>query len=143
MKLIGVYGTLRYNEGNHPLLRDSRLIGIGHTEPKFKLVSMGGFPAMIPGDKKVLIEVYEVTDRSVLASLDSLEGHPNFYKRSPIKVFLPGTSEPLEVEVYQLNNPSTERDSPEYTHTQGDVVSWDSENNRKLWNEVRKNRCPI
>lgn len=37
------------------------------------LLDLGGFPGLLPGNGKVLVEVYEVSDE-VLANLDALEG---------------------------------------------------------------------
>lgn len=78
--LVAVYGTLKEGHGNHRLLLSSTLITKGKTDPIYDMVSMGGFPSIISGEKSVDVEVYEVTSL-VLDSLDSLEGHPHFYKR--------------------------------------------------------------
>ncbi len=79
-----VYGTLLSGEPNHGVLRGSRCLGLARTPPRFKLVDLGAFPGMLAeGAIAVVGELYEVDD-VVLAALDRLEGHPDFYVRAPI-----------------------------------------------------------
>jgi len=100
--LIFTYGTLRRGYGNHPLLGDSKYLGDARTEPKFTMLNMGRFPGLVAsGETAVVGELYEV-DEDVLAELDHLEGHPNFYRRSPITVI--GDSGELAVQAYLLRN---------------------------------------
>lgn len=81
---VFVYGTLRRGEPNHHLLDARMLLRAGRTEPRFTLVSLGAFPAMIDGGETAVVgEVYDV-DAVTLAALDRLEGHPRFYRRRPI-----------------------------------------------------------
>ena len=83
---VFVYGTLRAGEPNHYLLDDHNLVGEARTEPAFELVSLGAFPAMIPGGTTAVVgEVYEV-DPVTLAALGRLEGHPRFYQRRTIRL---------------------------------------------------------
>jgi gamma-glutamylcyclotransferase (GGCT)/AIG2-like uncharacterized protein YtfP len=83
MKLF-VYGTLLSGEGNHRRLSASRLLGAQRTEPRYTLISLGRFPALLEGgDTSVSGEVYEV-DALTLAALDQLEGHPHFYRRTSL-----------------------------------------------------------
>ena len=83
---VFVYGTLLAGEPNHRLLAGAELIGEFETEPRFDLISMGVFPAMVVGgETAVKGEVYEV-DEQTLAMLDRLEGHPRFYRRQPIRL---------------------------------------------------------
>ena len=78
---VFVYGTLLSGEPNHRLLAGVEFVGDARTEPVFDLVSLGAFPAMVPGGGiAVAGEVYEV-DRMTLAALDRLEGYPHFYRR--------------------------------------------------------------
>lgn len=86
MTRVFVYGTLLRGESNHNLLTDSRFLGMARTEPLFSLFDLGGYPAMSSGGcTSVLGEIYEVTEE-VLEALDELEGHPDWYRRVPIKL---------------------------------------------------------
>jgi gamma-glutamylcyclotransferase (GGCT)/AIG2-like uncharacterized protein YtfP len=88
---LWVYGTLLSGEGNHRRLGASRLLGVHRTEPRYTLVSLGAFPALLEGgETSVLGEVYEV-DGATLAGVDEFEGHPHFYRRSNV-VLLGGES---------------------------------------------------
>jgi gamma-glutamylaminecyclotransferase len=83
---VFVYGTLLSGEPNHRLLADAALVGAARTEPEFDLVSLGAFPAMVPGGRTAIAgEVYEV-DRPTLDALDRLEGHPRFYRRRAVRL---------------------------------------------------------
>ncbi|MDY0002190.1 MAG: gamma-glutamylcyclotransferase family protein [Polyangia bacterium] len=81
-----VYGTLLRGEPNHRLLAHADFVGQARTEPAFELVSLGPFPAMVPGGKTAVVgEVYEV-DQATLEAIDRLEGHPRFYQRHPVRL---------------------------------------------------------
>ena len=83
---VFVYGTLLDGEPNHRLLVSAALVGEARTEPTFRLVSLGAFPAMVAGGRTAVAgEVYEV-DAGTLAGLDRLEGHTNFYERRRIRL---------------------------------------------------------
>ena len=90
MHRIFVYGTLRAGYGNHQrLLRKAQGLDLkACTQPGFRMFSAGGFPmvAALPveqGGGVVQGEVYEVDDATLLA-LDRLEGHPQWYRRTPV-----------------------------------------------------------
>jgi gamma-glutamylcyclotransferase (GGCT)/AIG2-like uncharacterized protein YtfP len=76
---VAVYGTLKEGFGNHRLLT-----GIPHVKaissPLYSMISLGGFPALVPGVNRVDVEIYEVTPE-VMARLDRLEGYPHMYTR--------------------------------------------------------------
>ncbi|HJL14439.1 MAG TPA: gamma-glutamylcyclotransferase family protein, partial [Sandaracinaceae bacterium LLY-WYZ-13_1] len=56
------------------------------TVPRYRLVSLGRFPAMVGGGRtRVVGEVYEV-DGATLERLDRLEGHPGFYRRRQVEL---------------------------------------------------------
>ena len=83
---VFVYGTLRAGEPNHDLLQHQALVARARTEAAFELVSLGSFPAMVTGGTTAVVgEVYEV-DPLTLAALDELEGHPRFYRRTPVRL---------------------------------------------------------
>jgi len=91
-----VYGTLKRPWGNHRLLVEhkSRFIGDATTLEQFVLTD--GFPYVWKPSVKfrgiytdylgqVVGELYAVTHEG-LAAVDRLEGHPNYYRRTPIQV---------------------------------------------------------
>ncbi|MBI2392798.1 MAG: gamma-glutamylcyclotransferase [Deltaproteobacteria bacterium] len=82
--LIFVYGTLLRGEPNHGHLRRARLVATAVTAPRYLLVDLGAFPAMLDGGRAcVRGEVY-ACDPETLAALDRLEGHPRFYVRGEV-----------------------------------------------------------
>jgi gamma-glutamylcyclotransferase (GGCT)/AIG2-like uncharacterized protein YtfP len=84
MNRIFTYGSLMSGFGNHRLLARARLVGAARTLPRFTLVSLGAFPAMLEGGATAVVgELYDVDD-DTLAALDRLEGHPSLYTRTPI-----------------------------------------------------------
>ena len=94
MTKVFVYGTLKSGFGNHRLM-EGRSTFITKDKIKGKMVSLGGFPGVVPDDDRSVVgEVYEVTDEC-LKALDRLEGHPSFYKRTPVV-----TDNGLEVDTY-------------------------------------------
>jgi len=92
MKLITVYGSLLEGLGNwkwHLDNPESKKLGEHVIVGKFQMISMGGFPGLIPDEtmsepRKIFVETYEVTDR-VYNSIERLEGYPHFYGRTPIE----------------------------------------------------------
>ena len=83
---VFVYGTLLSGEPNHSVLADAELVGEASTEAVFDLVSLGAFPAMVPGGRTAVAgEVYAISTRT-LTDLDRLEGHPHFYRRRRIRL---------------------------------------------------------
>ena len=84
--LVFVYGTLMRDEINHRLLATARFVAEAHTEPCFELFDLGHFPAMSAGGQTVVRgEIYAVDDQT-LVRLDRLEGHPELYQRTPIRL---------------------------------------------------------
>lgn len=82
--LYAVYGTLRRGFGNHRHYLDNEdceYLGQQHIGPGFKMVSLGGFPGVIPDANagEVVIEVFRVNSKDRERALDGLEGYPRFY----------------------------------------------------------------
>ena len=125
-KIIWVYGTLKTGYGNHYLLQPLTSVKSDYvlfhklTWVWFPIVTFAPEAMILPEDvdsnqkmigsknqnpqtmttekKKVIkIELYEVTDENMLARLDSLEWHPRWYRRTPIKT-LSGES----IEIYNM-----------------------------------------
>ena len=79
-----VYGTLRAEEHNHRMLVGAEPFGRARTTPRFRMVDLGAYPAIVAdGATSIEGEVYEV-DAATLARLDRFEGHPRFYTRTRI-----------------------------------------------------------
>ncbi|MFW6225395.1 MAG: gamma-glutamylcyclotransferase family protein [bacterium] len=90
MNKIFVYGTLLSGEGNWQYyLRDSKLLGEETLKGNFTMVSLGGFPGVIPsGEGVVKGEVYEVDDLTY-RQIEMLEGYdenPKYTFYSKMKV---------------------------------------------------------
>jgi gamma-glutamylaminecyclotransferase len=82
--LIFVYGSLLRGESNHSVLGGARLIARAITAPRYTLIDLGAFPAMLDsGRTPIHGEVYRC-DAETLARLDRLEGHPRFYQRRDV-----------------------------------------------------------
>lgn len=80
-RLLFVYGTLMRGEANHELLAGASFRGPGSTSPRFELVDLGAYPALVEGGAAAVAgELYEVGS-AVLAALDDLEDHPHLYRR--------------------------------------------------------------
>jgi gamma-glutamylaminecyclotransferase len=102
--LIFTYGTLMRGEVNHRLLATARFVAEAHTEPCFELFDLGHFPAMSAGGETVVRgEVYAVDDQT-LVRLDRLEGHPEFYQRTPIRL-----ADGQEVQTYLMDDARARR----------------------------------
>ena len=86
--LIFVYGTLKQGFGNHRLLAGSKFLGTGSTNKKFAMYSIG-FPFVCKDEpiSQIHGELYQVDDE-ILQNLDNLEGHPDWYRREKVKIYL-------------------------------------------------------
>ncbi|XP_077284226.1 putative gamma-glutamylcyclotransferase CG2811 isoform X2 [Arctopsyche grandis] len=90
MHRVFVYGTLKTGEPNHHWLTSknngySKFLGNAHTIEKYPLIiaTKYNIPFLLysPGNGDIIKgEVYEV-DEAMLANLDVLEDHPNYYIR--------------------------------------------------------------
>lgn len=87
--LYAVYGTLRQGFGNYNRLLNNEhcvYLGTQKTTPNFKMVSLGGYPGVIPdaGTQEVTVEIFQVNSPKVEQQLDWLEGYPSFYQKTTI-----------------------------------------------------------
>lgn len=90
---VFTYGSLLRGFGNHGLLDHdgAEFVGVNATaEHTFRMYdySHGGFPACCRVDRdgeSIVGECYRV-NAATLARLDALEGHPNFYRREPVRM---------------------------------------------------------
>lgn len=86
--LIFVYGTLRRGEPNHRQLVDkrARYVGSARTAPRYELVDLGPYPALLEGgETSVRGELYEVDDHA-LEHLDDFEDVPSLYDRKVVEI---------------------------------------------------------
>jgi len=110
MHTVFVYGTLLEGEPNAYLLEDAEMIGDAETEPAFRMLDMGPYPAAAtPGKTQILGELYRV-DRETLARLDHLEGVPRLYTRERIEL-----ADGSQAWIYLINPAAIDRRTPEIT----------------------------
>lgn len=85
--LLFVYGTLMRGESAHGLLgADARFVAEACTEPRFTLLDMGEYPALVEGGTTAVRgELFEI-DGALLPSLDAYEDVPEMYARRSIEV---------------------------------------------------------
>lgn len=86
--LVFVYGTLMAGGNNNYLLENADFVGYAQTIEKF-LMTATTFPFVSRARKQSVVsgEVYAVDDETKTL-LDSLEGHPGWYKRELVGVVL-------------------------------------------------------
>lgn len=97
-QLVFVYGTLKKGFSNHRLLASSELLGVAQTVKKYAMYSTG-VPIVVKGEEVSRIhgELYRV-DETTLVYLDSLEGHPDWYRREEVDVFVEDQEEGMRTE---------------------------------------------
>ena len=77
---VFVYGTLMNGESNHHFLENSTCLGKAAIEG-YDMYNVGGFyPAIIPGNARIIGELYEVPNED-MPSIDMLEGEGSLYIR--------------------------------------------------------------
>ena len=82
---VFVYGSLKRGLANVRYLDGSTFVRRALTSPDYRLEDLGPFPGMVHGDRSVCGEVHLV-DAEVLARLDALERHPQWYRREVIRL---------------------------------------------------------
>jgi gamma-glutamylcyclotransferase (GGCT)/AIG2-like uncharacterized protein YtfP len=81
-----VYGSLLGGEVNHRHLSGAPFLGESTTEPGYRMVDLGPYPAVLEGGTTAVRgEVYEV-DEDKMAWLDEFEGHPDVYRRCTVRL---------------------------------------------------------
>lgn len=86
---IFTYGTLKYNQPNHHILRGKSVrIAENAIMRNMKLYDLGAFPAAVMApvseDDFIVGEIYDLhhdKEEFTVSSLDRLEGHPYLYER--------------------------------------------------------------
>jgi gamma-glutamylcyclotransferase (GGCT)/AIG2-like uncharacterized protein YtfP len=83
---IFVYGTLRQGQPAHGLLQGAPLIARVTTEPRFTLVDMGEYPALVEGGSTAVAgEIYAI-EPALLPELDRYEDAPELYERAERRI---------------------------------------------------------
>lgn len=125
---VFVYGTLKQDGTNNPLLRRVRadFMGYDSVTAPHKLLDLGPFPAVVDDKERNTVrgEVYSMNEEG-LAALDFLEGHPTFYQRTKL-----WSDKRKRVWVYYLNNTDMCRAAPEvvdglWQPTEDEQAYWD------------------
>jgi len=100
MKKIVVYGSLRRQHGNWRYLINQEPLVTEVINIPFKMISLGGFPGLIPSEENndITVEIYEVSEDTYKA-VENLEGYPNFYQKALVPTSLG------ELEIYVLLSP--------------------------------------
>lgn len=68
-----VYGSLKRGQPNHEQLGQARFIDVARTAPCFALRLIDGYPALVPGMRSIVGQLFEVTFAD-LERLDDFEG---------------------------------------------------------------------
>src|ERR1700754_1715947 len=79
-ELVFVYGSLKAGFYNHGFLEHMTFLGKAISPPRFAMLDLGSFPAVIRGKHHITGEIYAV-DRPTMADLDRLEGNGLMYQR--------------------------------------------------------------
>jgi gamma-glutamylcyclotransferase (GGCT)/AIG2-like uncharacterized protein YtfP len=75
---LAVYGTLRHGQRNHALLEGAIFLGTGVVAGAIRHVPAAstrpyGFPVLIPGAGRVVVELYRIPTPGAWVALDALE----------------------------------------------------------------------
>jgi gamma-glutamylaminecyclotransferase len=79
-----VYGTLMRGEENHGALGGAPLLARVATAPRYALVDLGPYPALVAGGATTVQGELYAVDEALLGALDELEGHPELYRRDRV-----------------------------------------------------------
>jgi gamma-glutamylcyclotransferase (GGCT)/AIG2-like uncharacterized protein YtfP len=97
--VVFVYGTLKRGHERHFALAGQRFLGEARTLPRYRMVNLGSYPALIEGGAwGIAGELWEV-DAACLALLDEIEGvAESEYRRA--RVFLASPHQDWVAEAY-------------------------------------------
>lgn len=103
--LIASYGTLRLGYGNSRLVDipgETKWLGTGKTVEKYQMRASGIPYVNKTPDTQIVVDVWEIDVVQHLPRVDSLEGHPEWYKREEIDVELNGKT--IKAWLYFMEN---------------------------------------
>ncbi|MES1178423.1 MAG: gamma-glutamylcyclotransferase family protein [Myxococcales bacterium] len=78
-----VYGSLKRGHANHAQLGRASFLALARTRPLYALRVIDGYPALVPGQRAVLGELYRIAALDLLR-LDEFEG--DGYRRVPVEL---------------------------------------------------------
>ena len=98
--LLFVYGTLKRGFWNHSFLEGEEFVGEAETKEKYAMY-VSGIPFVVKGEQVSTIkgELYRVSSET-LRLIDRLEGHPNWYRRELVPVYVWEGGRKKEVQAY-------------------------------------------
>jgi gamma-glutamylcyclotransferase (GGCT)/AIG2-like uncharacterized protein YtfP len=82
--LLFVYGSLKRGQANHHELAGARFIATARTAPNFALRELAGYPALVPGERAIEGELFQIS-QSRLRALDEFEGDAYERRQIPIE----------------------------------------------------------
>ena len=119
---IAVYGTLKRGYGNNRLLT-SWATFLGEDFVPFNKIRGTGFPIAkfhgADGTKLLKVEIFAITSPETLQRVDALEGHPQWYKRTPVV-----TESGKNVEIYDMASQDFEDDSSRFAIQGTNTFEW-------------------
>ena len=71
--LLFVYGSLKRGRANHHELQSAEYVSTARTVPRFALRLIDGYPALVPGSRAIVGELYRIAS-GALSALDEFEG---------------------------------------------------------------------
>ncbi len=77
--LLFVYGSLKRGQANHHQLHAADYLAEARTIARFALRVVDGYPALVPGSRKIVGELYRIA-AGALPALDEFEG-PRYVRR--------------------------------------------------------------
>jgi len=107
-KYMAVYGTLKRTFGNHRLIEAAKLPFYAKAStktPEF-IITSSGIPFVhhpVPEEigERIQVELYEFDSYDQITNIDNLEGHPNWYRRTPFE-FITDSGETVTAEMYVM-----------------------------------------
>jgi gamma-glutamylcyclotransferase (GGCT)/AIG2-like uncharacterized protein YtfP len=81
--LLFVYGSLKRGRANHHQLHAAQYVSAARTAPCFSLRVIQGYPALVPGSRRISGELFRIAE-SALPALDEFEGEA--YVRGEIEL---------------------------------------------------------
>lgn len=113
-----IYGSLKKGFSNHNRLNKGELefVGNGITQDKYGMFKEGfeNYPFVTTNVNlnRIEGEVYLIKNKEIIEKLDEFEGHPNYFKRIKIKVYLHNENQIIkkafdivDAYIYVNNNP--------------------------------------